>query len=200
MKTFLPKIGVFFIIMLLFNTLLFSQKKSELSIGFGYPKMICIKMKYGINFQTGLSFGFFPVKHEVYRPDNTVNIISNTNLWSYVLDFSYHFPKIAGDTTSGTWYLNSGFILLNYVNITSVYDYGGYAHYRNDDRRLLVFTKAGRTMNFKNNTGINLDIGPGLQIAPKVDNSIHTSPGGNHYSNYVNPWRLAASISYFVRF
>ena len=146
------------------------------------------------------TFEIFPVKHEVYKPDNTLNIISNTNLWTYVLDFSYHFPKLAGDTTRGTRYLNSGFILLKYGNITSVYDIGDYAQYRNDDRRLLVFTKAGRTINLKNNTGINLDIGPGLQIAPKVDNSIHTSPGGNHDSNYVNPWRLAASISYFVRF
>lgn len=200
MKTLLFKIRVFLIILLLSNSLLFSQKKSELSIGMGYPKMICIKMKYGIDFQTGMSVGFFPVKHEVYRPDNKVNIISNTNLWTFDLDFYYHFSKIAGDTTRGTWYLNSGFILLHYVNITSDYSYGDYAQFRNDDRRLLVFAKAGRTMNFKNNTGINLDIGPGLQIAPKVDNSIHTSPGGNHYSNYVYPWRLAASISYFIRF
>jgi hypothetical protein len=200
MKTILFKIRVFLIILLLANSLLFSQKKYELSAGMGYPKMIFIKMKYGIDFQTGLSVGFFPVKHEVYRPDNTVNIISNTNLWTYVLDFSYHFPKNAEDTTKGTWYLNSGFILLNYVNITSGYIYGDYTQTRNDDRRLLVFAKAGRTINFKNNTGLNLDIGPGLQIIPKVDNSIHTSPGGNHYSNYVNPWRLAASIRYFIKF
>jgi hypothetical protein len=38
-------------------------------------------------------FEIFPVKHEVYKPDNTLNIISNTNLWTYVLDFSYHFSE-----------------------------------------------------------------------------------------------------------
>jgi len=51
MKTCLSKFILISSVFLLSNDLLFSQKESEVSVGFGFPDMFNLKFKRGIYFQ-----------------------------------------------------------------------------------------------------------------------------------------------------
>jgi len=170
MKTSFSKFIVILFALLLSNNQSFSQKKSEVSIGLGFPEMFNLKLKRGISFQTGLSIGYMPV----------INFLTISG------DFCYHFPKYSENIKMNTWQLNSG---LTFFNI-----FEGWTN----ETGLLYYARFGRTFNFKNSTGINLDFGVSVLLPNDKYTSYGPLGGGNtDYSlNYLFP---SVSLGYFIR-
>ena len=87
-RSFLLLLGL-----VIFNTLVFSQSKVEISGGYGFPESLNLKVKYGNNFQIGLSQSIYlnyidaPLAVEIY----------------------YHFAGTSGFPEQKPWYLLGGF-------------------------------------------------------------------------------------------
>jgi hypothetical protein len=138
MKKHLTILFILFILLLQSASLLYSQKKTELSAGAGMPELIFMRIAYGEKFQPGFSAGYFPKIHP-YNP----------NLLALSGDLSFHFPANPKNTKGNTWYLKGA---LTFLNTMESYgnEWDGY-----------LTARLGRTFFFRNNNGINLDIGIG---------------------------------------
>lgn len=138
MKKVLTRYIILLALLLQSSSLLFSQKKAELSAGAGIPELIFMRIAYGEKFQPGFSVGYFPKTHP-YNP----------NLLTISGDLSFHFPPNPNNTKGNTWYLKGA---LTFINTMESYgnEWDGY-----------LSARLGRTFFFRNNNGINLDIGIG---------------------------------------
>lgn len=157
-------------VFLLSEDLLFSQKKSEVSVGFGFPDMFNLKFKQGIYFQPGLSIGYLPV----------INFLTISG------DFCYHFPRHSDDKKMNTWYLNNG---LTFFRILERWT---------SERGLIIYARMGRTFNFNNNTGINLDFGISV-LLPNDKYTSHRPLGGGGTDSSINYLAPSVSIAYFLK-
>lgn len=162
-----------FSILLELSLPVFSQKKSEITFGLGFPEMSNIKIKCGTDFQVGVGLGLVPV----------INFLSISG------DMYYNFPKKLENTPSA-WNINIGGTL---IKILQNGDIGNV---------LAFYSRLGRRLNFKNDRGINFDLGLGLWLAP--GESISTPLGGSGDLHLPEDSSISigpvGSISYFIKF
>jgi hypothetical protein len=118
----------------------YSKNVLELSGGVGFPERLGFKLKYGGTFQIGASVGWVPGGF-IWLTD-----LPSGEATSVAIDLYFHFIRSKKNNLF-KWYLNGG--LSKFFPETS-----------NDETiHYIIYTKLGRSFNFKNNTGINLDIG-----------------------------------------
>jgi hypothetical protein len=131
MKTtpILLKLILFGIIILSVNQA-FSQSKFETSGGFGWPDMLNLKIRYGNNFQIGISQSFW---------------VSGDYLGQTSAEIYYHFGGKSKFTEQHPWYLFSGLGCL-------------WGH-DDDENDIYFYPRVGRSFNLSKRTGINLDGG-----------------------------------------
>jgi hypothetical protein len=118
----------------------YSQKEFELSGGIGYPERFGLKLKYGGTFQIGASVGLIP------GSINWLPEYERGESASVAIDFYYHFIRSKKNNLF-KWYFNGG--LSKFFPETS----------DDETTHYIIYTKLGRSFNFKLNTGINLDFG-----------------------------------------
>jgi hypothetical protein len=163
-----------FSILLELSLPVYSQSKSEISFGLAFPEMSNIKIKYGTDFQVGVGIGFMPV----------VNFLTLTG------DMYYKLPNKSENRNPNTWNINLGGTFLDVMQSWS------------DEQVLFFYSKLGRRINFKNDTGIHLDIGVGLWLTPSETSSKPLGGSGglslpDESSKGLVP---VGSISYFINF
>ena len=135
----------------------FSQGKLEASFGLVTSEGLCIKLKYGNNLQAGLSQGFY---------SGTAMLTGIEGYW--------HFAGRQQVGTQKPFYLMAGLGTTIFSKGFSVFE------------KTLFYPRIGRTVNFTERLGMNLDIGPDF---------LRTNDDG--VSSSVFP---AGSIHFFFRF
>jgi hypothetical protein len=149
MKTFIIKSSMILSGLLLINYYVTAQGKFEVSFGLGMPEGINLRAKYGKNFQVGLSQGLFPN----FNPGNNEPGIFGTTS----LDLYYHFAGKSKYTIQKLWYIMVG-LSKNYPN--------------EEDYQILPYVRFGRTINFSEKIGLNLDFGPVFLFEPGHDSPV----------------------------
>jgi hypothetical protein len=168
------KLFFVFSILLELSLPVYSQSKSEISFGLAFPEMANVKIKYGTDFQVGAGLGFIPI----------INFLTVTG------DLYYNFPKKLKNSNPNTWNINLGG---TFVNIIQNWD---------DEHVLFFYSRFGRRINFKNGSGINLDLGLGLWLTPGETSSKPLGgSGGLSLPNESSKGLVqVGSISYFIKF
>jgi hypothetical protein len=145
-----------------------------MSFGLALPELSNVKIKYGTDFQVGVGLGFVPV----------------INFFTLTGDLYYNFPKKLQNLNPNTWNVNLGGTFLDIIQNWS------------DEQVLFFYSRIGRRLNFKNNTGINFDIGIGFWLTPGELSSkpIGGSAGLNLPDDSSKGLVPVGSISYFIKF
>jgi hypothetical protein len=146
----------------------FSQGKFEISGGLGIPELFNARVKYGQNIQVGACLGFY-----------TGNWYGNNYAdWSVSGEITYHFSGISKYVEQPPWYLlcGLGYYHLPVVNLYEQYNIG-------------LYPRIGRTFNFSEKIGANLDGGIFLPLSMTPD-----------YGPYFFSVLFFGSISLFIRF
>jgi len=136
--------------------------------------MLNVKIKYGTDFQVGVGLGFMPI----------INLLTLTG------DIYYNFPKKLENLNPNTWNVNLGGTFTNIIQ-------------NGDDEQVIFFySRLGRRLNFKNGTGINLDLGLGLWLTPGEPSSkpLGGSAGLSLPDDSSKGLAPVGSISYFIKF
>jgi hypothetical protein len=132
---------------------IYSQGKFQISTGIGFPDMTNIKIRYGNNIQIGASFGFFNNFRERFDP--------------ILIEIYFHCAGKSKFIEQRPWYLL----------VALGYDRSQYS----ESNRYWLLTRFGRSINFSNRIGLNLDVGAFFSH----DSVLPIGPSG--------------SISFFVR-
>ena len=130
----------------------YSQGKIELSGGIGLPELFNLKLKYGQNTQIGVFTGFYPFK---WYGDNVTD-------WSFGIEIMHHFIGNSKYVAQAPWYLSGS---IGYHDLSVINHYENY--------NISFCPRIGRTINFSERIGTNLDIGLFLPLSPSKDNSYH---------------------------
>ena len=162
------RVKIVFLLFVLSNASLFSQKKYEISAGVGYPDRINLEIKYGIRTQAGISAGLWPFQ-ESWSDNHYFGLAIGGNLY-------YHFPG----NTLNKWYINPGFTYTHWFQKEP------------DANTIMLTARVGRSINFSNNTGINLDLGLTMFI---YVNGVFWD-----FDTEFLPILPSGSISYFIKF
>ena len=93
MKSILKRSGVLLLGLVIFNNIVYSQKKVEISGGLGFPENINLKVKYGNNIQIGLCQSIMPSYVD----------------WPLAVEIHFHFGGTSGFVDQKPWYLLGGF-------------------------------------------------------------------------------------------
>ncbi|HET9571655.1 MAG TPA: hypothetical protein VFP20_09645 [Bacteroidales bacterium] len=165
--------GVFFSfifsLLLLFNTLQ-AQRKVELSAGLGMPELMYVGFDVGQKVQYGAKFGLLgPYSwfgDEYYD-------------WSIGANIRFHFAGKSKFVGQAPWYI-SGDLLYHDLSLITMgnFDYEGYS--------LSFNPRIGRTINFSEKIGANIDFGLFLPLR------IRYNPNVLHVY-------LSGSLSLFIR-
>jgi len=129
------KLSIYLVKSILLIGLVFSdnpiiaQSKFELSAGLGWPELLDIGVRYGNNFQVGVSQSFWSFK-----------FIGPTSA-----EVCYHFGGKSELTERPPWYLFGG--------LGCLWGRDG------DETDVYFYPRIGRSLNFSERTGINCDIG-----------------------------------------
>ena len=144
--------------LILFANQAFSQKKFELSGGYGVPELFNLGIRYGQNTQIGAYGGLYPF--EWY---------GNTYVdWSCGIEIIYHFMGKSKYVEQAPWYILGGL---------AYHDLGVMDPYEEYD--ISFCPRIGRTLNFSKKWGMNLDLGLFLPLS--------RAPGYNTYDFKVLP-------------
>lgn len=162
-----------------------SQGGFVLSGGIGAPECINFKIRYGGQFQAGVSAGCLP----------GYTISGRETSLSVDLDFYLNFAR-SKKTDQFIWYFNSG---ISKIYPESVYDFS-----TTTTTDHIIYTRLGRSFNFNRRTGINLDLGIMLSHVSETAyySPMYTASHGHpvlkyNYDGY-DPYP-AVSFSFFVR-
>lgn len=93
MESILKRSFLLLLGLVIFNTLVFSQSKVEISGGYGFPESLNLKVKYGNNVQIGLSQSIYLIYTDA----------------PLAVEIYYHFAGTSGFTEQKPWYLLGGF-------------------------------------------------------------------------------------------
>jgi hypothetical protein len=117
------------------------------SLGYGYPEAICIKLKYGNNFQAGIMQSF-----------------DTQGAGPTALEFYYRFGEKPRLLEQKPWYFMAGSaVYLFNVNYKKQYSF-------------LFYPRIGRSFDFSKYSGIRFDIGPGFPFGRDEENTSSISP------------------------
>ena len=189
MKNYHFKLLTVLVVLLLFTNEIFSQKKIELSTGFGMPDYINFKIKYGNRVQFGAGIGTFPLKGQGYLTavlhDQYPGCIT-----TYSFDFYYHFSRSL-NKNSFKWYWNNG------ISFAKVDPKNSYPYFSEKIR--LYYSRIGRSFYVSNYIGLKLDIGIMAEESWYTKFLNHRIGGvtQDHHDFSVIP--LVGSISLFIK-
>jgi hypothetical protein len=129
--------------LLFLNKCAFSQSRFEISGGYGLPEVINLKVKYGQNFQIGLSQGC----KKSNSPEN--GLMGSTSLEIYC-----HFGTNSKYISQRVWYLLAG--------LNGYYNYYDNSYGYSSGSGFLFYIRFGRTINLSQRIGFTIDLGPML--------------------------------------
>jgi hypothetical protein len=134
------KIPVFLLfIFLIFNSHLYSQNKVEADIGIGLFEGISLKVKYGNNAHIALCQGF-----------------AQRSFWMTGIEGYYHFADVSKHLDQRTFYVMMG--------LSSTLFAGGYDNFE----KIVLYSRLGKTFNFSEKSGLNIDVGGGVLMADDI--------------------------------
>lgn len=110
-----------------------SRFKFDIAAGYGFPETLCLKLRYGNNFQAGFSQSF-----------------DTQGLGASAAEFYYRIGEKPRFSEQKPWY-----ILLGAAAYIFETDY-------KQEYSFLLYPRAGRTFEFSKYSGINADIGFGV--------------------------------------
>lgn len=110
-----------------------SRYKFDIAAGYGFPETLCLKLRYGNNFQAGFSQSF-----------------DTKGLGASAAEFYYRIGEKPRFSELKPWY-----ILLGAATYIFETDY-------KQEYSFLIYPRAGRTFELSKYSGINADIGFGL--------------------------------------
>jgi hypothetical protein len=148
-----------------------AQKKIETGPGVGVPEYTNLKIKYGRNFQAGIS-----VHYWYYSEGGIFNAYSS---WSLAAEFYYHFAGKSQFTTQRPFYIVAG---AGYYHCDYLVDT------RHEEYSSGFYPRIGRTFNISEKMGITLDAGLFLPF------SVHED-----YEPYRFRLLPSGNLSYFIR-
>lgn len=130
---------------LLSNHLVYSQNKVETNVGLGLFEGISLKIKYGNNIQIALCQGY-----------------AQGSFWMTGVEGYYHFGGLSKYLDQRTFYVMTG--------LSSTLFAGGYDNFE----KIIWYIRLGKTFNFSEKSGLNIDVGAGALMADDID-GYHTS-------------------------
>jgi hypothetical protein len=151
--TVLRKIGFTFFLPILFINTAFpgipgaSRYKFDAAIGYGFPESICLKLKYGHNFQVGISQAF-----------------DTQGLGPVAVELYYRLGEKPRLMEQRPWYVFLG-------AAAYIFDVDYKKEYK-----LLVYSRIGRTFEFSKQIGTSIDIGPGFPSGRNTSDSYQIAP------------------------
>lgn len=125
---------------LLTNGHIYSQGKVEADLGIGLFEGISLKVKYGKNVQIALCQGY-----------------AQRSFWMTGIEGYYHFAGLSRLTDQKTFFIMMGF--------SSTLFAGGYSSFE----KIVIYSRIGKTLNFTDRSGLNLDVGAGVLMAADID-------------------------------
>ncbi len=187
------KLLAILVVLLFLTNVLFSQNKFELSTGFGMPDYINLKIKYGSRFQFGAGVGTLPLDKGLRYLTAVLHDQYSGYITTWSFDFYYHFSR-AKNNSLFKWYWNNG------ISFASVDPKDSYPYYKEKIR--LYYSRIGRSFNFSDHTGLNLDIGIMAEESWYTQSLNHRlGPDGGTQANHdfsVIP--IVGSISFSFKF
>lgn len=151
MNTLLSKYIFVLVGLSLLTSHLYSQSKIELSTGFGWPGLLNIKCKYGLNYQVGSSIGFLKVRNSYLTNEATITY------FNYSFEIYDHVAGKSKFSDQPPWYINIG-LGYNLVN-THEYNISQDPLHISNDNIISIFSKIGRTFNISKKIGFTADLG-----------------------------------------
>lgn len=158
-------------ICMLFGSEAYSQKKLEVGVGVGVPDYTNLKIRYGRDFQAGVS-----VHYWYYSAGG---IFGSYSSWSFAAEAYYHFAGKSKYTTQRPYYFMAG---VGYYHIDYLIDTP------HEEYSSGFYPRIGRTFSFSEKMGINLDLGLFLPFTAHED-----------YKPYNFRLLPSGNISYFIR-
>jgi hypothetical protein len=122
------------------SSFVYSQSKVEADLGVGLFEGISLKVKYGNNTQIALCQGF-----------------AQGSFWMTGVEGHYHFVGLSKHIDQRTFYIMMG--------LSSTLFAGGY----NSFEKIMLYSRLGKTFNFSNKSGLNIDVGAGILWADDID-------------------------------
>jgi hypothetical protein len=158
--------SILFIGLILSDNPIKAQGKLELSGGLGMPELFNLKMKYGKDVQIGASVGILPFE---WFNKTVVD-------WSCTAEITYHFFGKSKYIEQAPWYISGG---IGFFDLGVMNSYESY--------NISFNPRIGRTLNFSERMGSNMDIGLFLPLSGQKD--------------YPSDFMLlpSGSISFFIR-
>jgi hypothetical protein len=124
-----------------------SRYKFDIAAGYGFPETMCLKLKYGNNFQAGFSQSF-----------------DTQGLGASAVEFYYRIGEKPRFSEQKLWYIFLG--MATYIFETN---------YR-QEYSFLIYPRAGRTFEFSKYSGINVDMGFGVPSGRNKTSSDSIAP------------------------
>ena len=124
-----------------------SRYKFDIAAGYGFPETMCLKLRYGNNFQVGFSQSF-----------------DTQGLGASAVEFYYRIGEKPRFSEQKLWYIFLG--AATYIFET---DY-------KQEYNFLIYPRAGRTFEFSKYSGINVDIGFGIPSGRNKTSSDSMAP------------------------
>jgi hypothetical protein len=151
MNTQVSKYIIALIGLSLFTGHLWSQSKFELSTGVGWPGLLSIKCKYGLNFQYGSGIGYLKVRDSYLSNEATITYLN------YSFEICDHVAGRSKFSDQPPWYINIG---LGYTLInTHEYNISQDPLHISNDNIVSIYSKIGRTFNISEKIGFTADLG-----------------------------------------